>query len=57
MSYLFLFYVFYFILLYSPTCIHMYHVCAWYPQIQIRELDPLELELYMVMSCHVDAGN
>lgn len=30
---------------------------AYYPGFQNRELDPLEVELQIVVSCHMDAEN
>lgn len=40
----------YFILL---TCMSVHHACAWYPQ---RLEKVAELELQMVVKCHVSAG-
>jgi hypothetical protein len=37
------------------TCVYMDHMCAHGGQKQAS--DPLELELQVVVSCHVGAGN
>lgn len=37
-----------------PACMPEYHMCACYTW-RLRALDPLELELQMVVNCHVDA--
>lgn len=38
-----------------PLCMHVHHVCTWYPRRQSRALDHLELELQMIFSCHLEA--
>lgn len=37
------------------VCIFVYHIPAWY--LKKRGLDPLEVELQMVVSYHMGAGN
>lgn len=39
-----------------PMFIYVYHMCAWCLQ-RYKESGPLELELLMIMSHHVSAGN
>ena len=39
-----------------PECITLSHECGAYGN-QKRVLDPLELELWTVVSCRVDAGS
>lgn len=39
----------------SPAFMYVYHVCAC--QGQKRVPDPLELEVQLVVSCHVGTGN
>ena len=41
----------------ASECMFVHHVCAWCIQSQKRVLDPLGLELKMVVSLCVDAGN
>jgi hypothetical protein len=36
---------------------YVHHVCAWCHRIQKRMLEPLQLELEMIVSHHVCAGN
>lgn len=38
----------------SMSMYHLYACCLWKPE---EGLDPLELELLMTVSRHVDAGN
>lgn len=40
-----------------PAYLSVYPVCAWCPQRPEVVTDPLELELQMIVSLHVDAGN
>lgn len=40
-----------------PTCMCVYHLHAWCPQSTEEAVRPLELELQMVVSCHMNAGN
>lgn len=59
-----LFYKLYFkILIYNyftsilPACMSAYHMCAGAQVNQKRVLDPLDLELQMVVRYHVGSGN
>ena len=36
-----------------PACISVHHMCAWCLQRQKRALDPLRLELQIIVGCHV----
>lgn len=40
-----------------PACMCIHRVCDWCWQNQSRVLDPLELELRVVVSCRVGAKN
>lgn len=39
------------------ACIPVYHICALCLWSSEKASEPLELALWMVRSCHVDAGN
>ena len=40
-----------------PTCMSAHRMLNWCPQRQERVSEPLELELQMVVTSHVGAGN
>lgn len=39
-----------------PACISVYHVCVWCPWSPEEGVDPLEVELQMLVSCFVVLG-
>lgn len=40
-----------------PTCAYVYNMHAWLSEEGKKFSESLELELQLVVSCHMDAGN